>query len=141
MISINFTLFVQIAHFLLLVWITNRLLIKPVLRHLAERDKELAERRASVDGLLAEAEERQRAYQDHLREARQRANIEREKMLAEARAEANQLRERSSEEARKVMERIRKEIAASLEEARAALAAREEAMAETLAEAYLGRKS
>lgn len=141
MISINFTLFVQIAHFLLLVWLTNRLLIRPVLRHLAEKDAELAARRSKVDDLLTEAADRQRAYREQIREAHVQANAEREKMLAEAQAEANALREQSLDEGKSVIEKVRSEIQASLDEVRQALRADEDVLAERLAQAYLGRKS
>lgn len=141
MISINFTLFVQIAHFLLLVWIMNRLLIKPVMAHINQRDEDLANRRQAAASLVDEAKDREEAYLDQMKTARIEAGKERDKMLYEASAEAHELREKSTEEGRKIIEKVREEVAASMEELRASLTAGEDQMAEELAASYLGRKS
>lgn len=141
MISINFTLFIQIAHFLLLVWIMNRFLIKPVLAHIKERDQELDSKRQAAKSAVDEAKDREQAYLDHMKQARVEAGKERDKLLSAAAAEAAQLRDASAEEGRKMLDKVRSEIAASMDDLRASLANGEDDMAEDLAAAYLGRKS
>ncbi|MBW2617493.1 MAG: hypothetical protein JRC92_01285 [Deltaproteobacteria bacterium] len=139
MISINFTLFVQIAHFLVLVWIMNRILIRPVVRHLEEKEKILNERQANITSLEEEARDRDQSYRERLAEAYRAANAERDKMLTQARAEASQRAEKAGVEAKGLIERIRQEITSSLAESRQSLEAQKDVLAEQLAAAYAGR--
>lgn len=141
MISINFTLVLQVVHFLILVWIMNRLLIRPVLNHLAERDKEITSRKAFIDGLKDQAADRQAAYQARLNEATEAAALERDKLTAEANAEAMELREKATLEARAALDKVRAEIQAAVDDVRERLVAEEDAMAEHLAVTVLGRKA
>ena len=139
MISINFTLFVQIAHFLVLAWIMNRILIRPMVRHLEEKERILAERRANIDRLEEEARDRDQSYRDRLAEAYRAANAKRDDMLAQARAEASQRAEKAGVEAKGLIERIRQEVASSLTESRQTLEPQKDVLAEQLAAAYGGR--
>jgi len=139
LISINFTLFVQIAHFLVLVWIMNRILIRPMVRHLEEKERILNERQANITRLEEEARDRDQSYRERLAEAYRTANAERENMLTQARAEAKQRAEKAGSEAKGIIERIRQEITSSLAESRQALEAQKDALAEQLAAAYVGR--
>ena len=125
-ISINFTLVLQVVHFLILVWIMNRLLIRPVLKHLAERDREIESRWANIDGLKSQAAERQAAYQARLNEATEAAAREREKLTAEANAEAAQLRDKAAVEGRAALDKVRAEIQAAVDDVRERLVAEEE---------------
>jgi len=139
LISINFTLFVQIAHFLVLVWIMNRILIRPVVRHLEEKERILNERRVNITRIEEEARDRDQSYRDRLAEAYRTATAERENMLAQARTEAKQRAGKAGSEAKGIIERIRQEIASSLAESRQTLETQKDALAEQLAAAYAGR--
>ena len=139
MISINFTLFVQIAHFLVLVWIMNRILIRPMVRHLEEKERVLEERRANIARIEEEALARDQSYRDRLAEAYRAANAERESVLAQARAEASQRAKKAGAEAKRMIERIRQEITSSLAESRQVLEAQKDALADQLAAVYTGR--
>ncbi len=141
MININFTLFVQIAHFLVLVWILNRLLIRPILAHLGEKTQEFEARRAAVEEIKSETASREQAYKTRLRTIYARATEERSQFEAEAGAEANQIRERALVEAKEIVERSRSEIEASKIQAREVLIASQDALAEEVAAAILGRKA
>jgi len=141
LISINFTLFVQIAHFLLLVWILNRILIRPMVKHLAAKEETLGQRRQEVDRLTGTAASRQQDYESRLKEIHSQASQEREEMLNQARHEAQRLRRESGREAKAFLEKARAEVAASVAEIRESLLAREDDLAEELSRVFLGRKA
>lgn len=141
MISINFTLFVQILNFLVLVWLFNRLFIRPTVANIEARKQDLVQRQDAVDRLQGETADRELAYQEKLKTVRQAAAEKRDAMMGEAKAEADKLRRKASQEAAEVMSRVRSEIVASVEDTRQALREKEEMMATQLTEAVLGRKA
>ena len=141
MISINFTLFAQVLNFLVLVWIFNRLFIKPIMANIEAKKQDLAARQGEVDNLLEESADRELAYQTKLKRVRQTASAKREELLSEAKAEAEKLRRKAGEEASEVMAKVRSEIKSSVEDTRRSLREKEEAMAAQLTEAVLGRKA
>lgn len=141
MISINFTLFAQIIHFLVLVWIFNRLLIRPVMRNIRANKADLAARQESVEGLLKESADRESAYLERLRQARTETMAERDKLLQQARDEARQLRRKAVKESASFMAKVRADLEASLTEIRQTLKAGEDSLVRQLTEAVLGRKT
>lgn len=141
MISINFTLIAQIIHFLVLVWIFNRLLIRPILKNIRANQADLAGRQESIDGLLQEATDREAAYRERLREARAETMAERDKLLEQAREESDQLRKKAMAESASFMAKVRQDLEASLAEVRETLKSGEEALAHQLTEAVLRRKA
>ncbi|MBW2324509.1 MAG: ATP synthase F0 subunit B [Deltaproteobacteria bacterium] len=58
MISINATLIVQIINFLVLIWILNRILFRPIFKIVEERKSVIQSSRAEIERLKSEAEER-----------------------------------------------------------------------------------
>ena len=141
MISINFTLFVQILNFLILVWLFNRLFIRPISANIEAKKQDLAQRQDAVDRLKGEAADRESAYQEKLKTVRQVAAEKREELLGQARAEAERLRRKATDEASEVLTQVREEIRSSVGQTRKALREKEETMAALLAEAVLGRKA
>ena len=141
MISINFTLFVQILNFLVLVWVFNRIFIRPIIRNLEAKERDLADRKGAVEVLQSEASDREAAYQEKLRSVRSAATAKREELHSRAAKEAKRLRGEAAEEAAGVMAKVRTEIENSVEETRRALREKEEALATQLTEAVLGRKA
>ncbi len=141
MISINFTLFAQILNFLFLVWVFNKLLIRPILKNLAVKEQVLNDRQNSVERLRDEAADREKAYRDKLKEVRRVATAKREELMARAKEEAGRLRRLASEEAAEVMNKVRIEVDNSVKESRKALKEQEEALARQLTEAVLGRSA
>jgi F-type H+-transporting ATPase subunit b len=141
LISINFTLFAQIIHFLVLVWIFNRLLIRPVLKNLRAKEIDLAGRRESIDGIRQESADREKDYLERLRQARSETMAERDKLLEQAREEADQVRKKAMAESASFMTKVREDLDSSLAEVRRTLKSGEEGLVRQLTEAVLGRKA
>jgi F-type H+-transporting ATPase subunit b len=73
LISVNFTLLVQLANFLILLVILNFLLFKPVLRILDERERLVSESARLKEKLGTITAENIREYEDRLLAAKQEA--------------------------------------------------------------------
>lgn len=135
------TLALQAVNFLVLVWLLQRFLYKPVMR-IVER------RRQATDKALAEAEEARRKAEAEAagyREKTAALSGEREKMLHEARTEIEQDRQRMVEHARKeaeqVIEAARQALARERAEALDALRRESTDLAVTLARTLLSEAS
>lgn len=64
------TIFLHIALILLMIWVLNRTLFKPINRILAERDQQTGGRTGEAAGILNDADAKLVAYEQSLREAR-----------------------------------------------------------------------
>ncbi|AXS41495.1 F0F1 ATP synthase subunit delta [Breoghania sp. L-A4] len=112
------TVAAQIVNFLVLVWLLQRFLYRPITQAMARREERIETRlyeaktaREAVDAEAADLREQQRALE-----------ADREAMLNEARQEADALRARLEEDIRKEMDAKRSTWQAHLEEEREAFA-------------------
>src|ERR1043165_10114969 len=78
------TLLVHLLMVVVMVFILNHTLLKPINRILAEREKQIAGRREEAQSLAAETEQKLKKYNDALHAAR----VEGYKLLEKERAEA-----------------------------------------------------
>jgi F-type H+-transporting ATPase subunit b len=69
MLQLNSTLFLQIINFLLLIWILNRLIFKPFLKTVEEREAKTLGTRTQAGDLTVEAEGLQNKYESGVSEA------------------------------------------------------------------------
>ncbi|WP_212524313.1 F0F1 ATP synthase subunit delta [Actibacterium sp. MT2.3-13A] len=93
------TVAAQIVNFLVLVWLLQRLLYRPVTRAMGQRAAAI---RAQFDE-AARREAEAEAEAERLRLARQELELQRARMLAAAEAEAHELRQRLEAEAREAV--------------------------------------
>jgi len=126
MINIDIVLLFQAVNFLLLLFLLNALLYRPIRKVMADRAAELEAARGKTVSVDSDVRDRMTEYELKLREAKTGANEERAKMIGAAR----------SEEA-SILEDARRDAASSLAEIRAAIqkeAAKEEGRLRTRAE-------
>lgn len=140
MITVNFTLLVQLANFLILLVILNHFLFKPVLRVLDERAKlvsESAELKEKLGQLTAESIGE---YESRLLKAKQEAMG----IRTSGRNAAMEDFRRKVQEARGAgeqhLDKARKEITAEAGRSRESLAAEARTLADGIAAKLLGRK-
>jgi F-type H+-transporting ATPase subunit b len=131
------TFALQAANFLILVWLLQRFLFKPVKAIVARRKQEIS--RALSDA-SAEKESAERLKRE-IEAKRSQIGAERQKMIDEERAELSAERQKIIEEARSEAEKIRDQALKRLDEERAAagneLFERTVALAANLAERLL----
>lgn len=122
--TLDFTVIVaQIVNFLVLVWLLQRFLYRPVKNMIRSREEQMRRRMEDVLAREAEAQQAQATYQrlqaelereraQLLEQAREEARRERSRLLEAAADEARQLRSQLAE----ALETERRELASSLQE-------------------------
>ncbi|MCK5350953.1 ATP synthase F0 subunit B [bacterium] len=140
MISVNFTLLVQLANFLILLVILNYLLFKPVLRVLDEREKlvnESAEMKETLGQLTVESIEK---YEGKLMNAKQEAMGIRAAERTEAMAGFRQAVQEARAAGEQELDKARQEIATEADRSRESLKAEAHSLADGIASRLAGRK-
>ncbi|MGA8831032.1 MAG: hypothetical protein ACLQT6_11820 [Desulfomonilaceae bacterium] len=139
MINVNFTLFIQLINFLILLLLLNSLLYKPVLAKIRERDAKIGADRDKASQLDAEVLEQEKKHQEALIEARQVAGNEKAELLAEAKKSEADILEKARIEAARIVDDMKSSIQAESEKARTALKGEMASLAQSISEKILGR--
>ena len=128
------TIFVHIAILLVMIWVLNRTLYRPINRILESREKSKGSHAGAAGAIIADAEEKESQYTKELQDARskgysniakeqKKAVAAREQKLAEAKAETASAFETEKAELEKQTDDARKAIGADAERFAARLAA------------------
>lgn len=107
MIAINFTLFVELGLFLLFMWVTQRLILMPLLAVMDRRDDQVNEDEIAAEHRTDEAESLESRYADEIAGVRRAASTEIEKARREgmmARAAAIRERKVAADQAVRIVE-------------------------------------
>jgi len=140
MISINATLVLQVINFLVLIWILNRILFKPILKIMEEREKHIASIQTQMNRLRTESEEKAAEIEHQMRQARKKAAAHRDELRDQAAAQAHDLIQRAGAEARDHIHQVQTEMNNQMAEARKSLAEFNESIIEMLFNKIMGRK-
>ena len=139
MVSLDYSLGIQIINFVLLIFILNVLLYKPLLGMIDKRKKQFEESETEIRRLQETVEQKMAAYDEKLRQAK-----------AAAAEQKNEIINQGAEEAKAVIEAVRSEIPALMEqfhlrmegeigEARKILTDQSQKLSVEIAEKVLGR--
>ena len=109
------TVAAQIVNFLVLIWLLQRFLYRPITNAMARREARIEERLADAKNRRKEAEDEA----ESLRNERKELENSRQELIEEARVEADELRQRLEREVRDEVEQKRKTWHEMLEEERA----------------------
>lgn len=138
-INLDQTLIIQMINFLVLLWILNRFLYKPILKILDDRKARIQASEGEVEELKARASEQWDSYQRQLQEARIEANAEKERIKAQGAEAERRLLEEARAEGSRLVEDSRKMIQEEVSKARDLLKAQASAVASEMASKILGR--
>jgi F-type H+-transporting ATPase subunit b len=141
MIDLNWTVLVQIANFLVLIYILNIVLYKPVRGMLNQRKAKVDGLAGSVDATNHQIEEKDRAFQDGVKAARAKGHKEKELRLQIALDKEQAIVAEINAKAQKEMETVKSRIAQDTEAVRATLEKEIDSFADAIAEKILGRVS
>jgi F-type H+-transporting ATPase subunit b len=100
MVTLNLTLLIQVGLFLLFMWGTDRLILRPMLRLVDQRDEQVEGDRAQAQESAEKARELEERYAREISSARRKATFE----IERARNEALEERMRQVAERRRVIE-------------------------------------
>ena len=105
MVSLDYSLGIQIINFLLLIFILNVLLYKPILGMIDRRKKQFEDSEAEIRRLQETVEQKMAAYEEKLRQAK-----------ATAVEQKNEIIRQGAEEAKTVIDAVRAEIPGMMEQ-------------------------
>lgn len=140
MIELNWTFFVQIFNFLLLMFILNKILYKPILKVLDEREARIAGGQEKAKELLDESQSILKSYNEKLYGAKIDAMTVKNSSRKQAVDEANEIIEDARRNAETIVLDVQKEMAEEIARVKSELEPEIGVMAGTIAQQILGRK-
>ena len=99
MVSIDSTMWIQMANFIILIFVLNAILFKPILRVIERRKEYLHDLDEDVNSLNQSVDEKMADYEEKLRQARMGAM-----------SEKNEIQQKASEEGKSILDDARSEI-------------------------------
>lgn len=140
MITLDVTVLVQIVFFLALWFVLSKLLFKPYIALVEEREKKTDGLKAAAAALTAEAERLRAEYESAIRKATEEGAAAKEAILQEARATRERLLAEARAQAANRLAAVREEIKKELQRGRTEAGAQAAVIAGQMAEKILGRK-
>jgi F-type H+-transporting ATPase subunit b len=139
-ISIDWTLGLQFFNFIILLFILNRLLYRPLKKIIAERREKVAGSHARAMELKADIDEKMRLYQQQLNDAKVLANEERNKLKKTAEETEAAILSEAHGKATTRLRAIKTQIANEADEASKILKSETKSLAGQIATKILGRE-
>jgi F-type H+-transporting ATPase subunit b len=139
MIDINITLFIQMANVLVLVFLMNLVLYRPIRKLVAQRNQFMADKQNVIDRTDKESAEALREFEGTIQTARVKGRQKVQEMKELAYQQEKDLLQKSAEESAKQLAGIRQTIKTEIGRARKQLRAQIQAFSLDLAQKILGR--
>lgn len=133
------TLFIHILLILVMIWILNRTFFSPINRVIASREKFRGGRNVEAEEILSQVEEKQKRYEQGLREAREQGYELIQKERAEAVADRQQTLSEAKARTADQLAAEKQELQSQTAGARAALEAEAEVLADKISAKILRR--
>jgi len=139
MVELNYTVWIQMANFLLLIFILNFLLYKPVLKIIEKRNKKIEESDAEVTSLDETIERKIAEYEEEIRQARTAAVAQRNEIEEEGSEQGEVITGKVRDEISKKMEAFKVNMQKEVDEAMGVLRDQTRTIAGEISEKVLGR--
>jgi F-type H+-transporting ATPase subunit b len=135
----DISLVYQMINFLVLLFVLNLVLYKPIRNVLLERKAKIEGMQSSADKAASDLVAGEEAYKDGLRQARSKGLKNKETFIEEASKEEKEIIDRINKKAQANLAEIKKQVADETEQARKALEAEVDVYAKAIGEKILGR--
>ena len=139
MISVDFSILIQVINFLFLIWILNIVLYKPIRKIILERKEKIDNLKNSVLSSVEQTKEHKKSVEVGIKEARAEGLKAKEIFINEATAEEKAIISRISDRAREDLEKIKEKIAKETSTVRETLKKEIDVFAKQIGEKVLGR--
>lgn len=139
MVSIDYTIMIQAVNFLLLIFILNLLLYKPILSILEKRQKALNDSQEEINKLNDTIEKKMAEYEEKVRQAKVAAMEQKTLTLTEASDKAKSIIDAVRAEVPKLFEQFNEKLNKEVDDARKILAGQSQKTSRDIAEKVLGR--
>ena len=134
------SLIIQIANFLLIIWILNLILYRPIRNILRQRKEKIEGLELRIETYNEDAQKKDDAFASGIQEARTKGLKEKETLLQSAAEEEKQIIANQNTKAQAELVEIRKKIVKDAEAARASLQEKVDEFANDICQKILGRK-
>jgi F-type H+-transporting ATPase subunit b len=139
MVSVDGSIVVQIVNFLLLIWILNMVLYKPIRKILLERKEKMTGLQSAIDGSDQEVVAKENAYAEGVRQARAAGQKEKEALIQAAAEEEKAIIGKINESAQAELKVVKDKITQEMGTVKAALEKEIDAFADAIGQKILGR--
>jgi len=139
MVSIDGTLWIQLANFLILMFVLNVVLFKPILRVIERRKKHLQDLDGEVKSLDQSVEEKMANYEEKLRQARLEAMNEKTGIQKKASEEGKGKMDEARNEILQIFDDFKQKLDKEMSSARKILKTQAEKISVEISEKVLGR--
>jgi F-type H+-transporting ATPase subunit b len=138
-VSLDYSLGIQIINFVLLIFILNRLLYKPLLGMIDKRKQKFADSEAEIRRLQETVEQQMAAYEEKLRRAKAAAVEEKNEIIRRGAEEASAITDAVRAEIPKLMEQFQVRMGREIDAAKMILTNQSQKLSIEIAEKVLGR--
>jgi F-type H+-transporting ATPase subunit b len=138
-VSLDYSLGIQIVNFLVLIFILNVLLYKPILNIIDRRRRQFEESEAEIKRLQATVDQKMTAYEEKLRQAKLAAVEQKNDLIHQGAEEAKNAINAVRKELPGLMEQFQARLTGEVNEAKGILADRSRKLSIEIAEKVLGR--
>ncbi|HEY7321765.1 MAG TPA: ATP synthase F0 subunit B [Candidatus Binatia bacterium] len=139
MISLDYSIIYQIVLFVILWLILSKLLFRPYLDLLEERERQTVGTQHDSTDLEHEGARLRTQYEEQIARAQAAGYTDKEAILQEARQQRERVLNQAREEAMRMLEEVRQEVAMQLQQERQFAAAEVRTIAQEMANKVLGR--
>ena len=140
MIELNWTFFVQVLNFFVLMFILNKILYKPILKVLDDRDERIVGGQEKAKELISESDTILNSYNEKLQVSKIEALGTKNIARKEASEKANVIIGEAREKAEGIISQVQRDMALEIERVKKELEPEVDIMAATIAQQILGRK-
>jgi len=139
MVSVDGSVFIQIINFLVLIWLLNMILYKPIRNILKERKERIQDLETNVQKCKADAESSESSYKEGLDQARKKGLEQKNKLVQEAVEHERKVVSELNQKSMKEMEQIKQRIQNDVGKAKVKLAEEIHSFAQAIGHKILGR--
>ncbi len=139
MVEINWTVFLQMANFLVLIFILNSVLYKPIRTILIQRKDKMNNLERSALATSEQAEGKNKAFTDGIKEARAQGQNKKEALMQSASEEESKIIAKITAKAQEDLAAAKAQIAKDTDAVRTALEKEVDAFANAITQKILGR--
>ena len=139
MIKVDGSLFVQIANFLVLIWLLNIILYKPIRNVLIKRNEKVKGLEQNIDMFKRDAQEREDTFANGIKAARVKGLKEKEALLSTASEEEKSIIAEINQKAQTNLAEVRAKITKDTEAVRKSLQQEIDEFASAIGKKILGR--
>jgi len=138
-IGVDYTLWIQLANFLFLIFVLNVILFKPVMEILEKRKEQIEGSEQEIKELNLTIEQKEARYAEKLRLAKNDALEQKKQIVQEGAETAKGILDGARSEVPKIVQQFETKVAKEVDEARSILHKQSEKIAMEIAEKVMGR--